>query len=146
MEKRQPHHEEVSALRNHIVALARRLRHSASADSETWTALMAMGVIERAGGQATPTVVATELVLRSSNVAQLLNELDQRGLVTRTADSVDRRKVRLALTAEGLDMVQVTRLQRDRWLSAAMDECLSKEERSQLIAAGELIGRLSKSP
>jgi hypothetical protein len=64
----EPTSESVSALRNDIVALARRLRQSSRADSETWTALMTLGAIERNDGQATPTAIATEMGLRSSNL------------------------------------------------------------------------------
>jgi DNA-binding MarR family transcriptional regulator len=137
--------ESVSTLRNDIVALARRLRQSARADSETWTALMTLGAIERGDGQATPTVLATELGLRSSNLAQILGELDQRGLIKRSADQGDKRKVRLSLTDAGLDLLRETRTQRDQWLLDALNACLTAKERAQLIAAGALMRRLASS-
>jgi len=137
--------ESVSALRNDIVALARRLRQSPRADSETWTALMALGAIERSGGQATPTLLATELELRSSNVAQILGELDHRGLIKRSADPGDKRKVRLSLTDTGLALVRETRTKRDQWLLNAMNACLTAEEQAQLIAAGVMMRRLASS-
>jgi DNA-binding MarR family transcriptional regulator len=104
---------------------------------------MALGAIERSDGHATPTGLATELELRSSNVAQILGELDQRCLITRRADPGDKRKVRLALTDAGQDLVRETRAKRDQWLVNAMDACLTGEERAQLIAAGALMRRLA---
>jgi len=137
--------ESVSALRNDIVALARRLRQSSRADSETWTALMTLGAIDRGAGEATPTALATELGLRSSNLAQMLGELDQRGLIKRSADQGDKRKVRLSLTDAGLDLLRETRTKRDQWLLNALNACLTAQERAQLIAAGALMRRLASS-
>ncbi len=135
--------EPIAELRNQIVALARRLRQSASADTETWTGLMALGAIQRGEGNATPTHVATELELRSSNLAQLLRDLEERGLIVRTPDVTDKRKVRLSLTREGLALVTETRSARDKWLADAMAACLSPDEQAQLIAAGELMRRVA---
>ena len=133
----------VSDLRTNIVALSRRLRQSAQADSETWTALMVLGAIQRAEGQATPANIAADLELRSSNLAQVLGELNQRGLIKRAPDAADKRKVRLSLTDDGIALVRETRAKRDAWLSQAMKACLSAEEQAQLLAAGELIRRLA---
>lgn len=145
MNDMQSKHEQISELRNHVVALARCLRQSARTDSETWTGLMALGAIQRAEGQATPTQIASELGLRSSNLAQILGDLDERGLIQRIPDPNDKRKVRLSLTGAGVTLVHQTRAKRDIWLSQAMATCLSPEERSQLIAAGELMRRIALS-
>ncbi len=123
----------VSILRNDVVALSRRLRRSASADAETWTSLMVLGAIERAEDLATPTQVAAELELKSSNLAQALRALEHRGLIRRKPDPVDRRKIRLSLTREGLTLVRETRAQRTQWLADVMDACLSAEEQDQLM-------------
>ncbi|MFL9875859.1 MarR family winged helix-turn-helix transcriptional regulator [Paraburkholderia megapolitana] len=143
MRQSKPHLNQITAFRNSIVALARHLRQSVRADSENWTALMALGVIQRAKGAATPTQIATELGIQSSNVAQVLNELDRRGLVQRTQDHADKRKVRLSLTQEGTDLVYESRARRDQWLSDAIEACLSVQEKEQLLAAGELIQRVA---
>ncbi len=137
---------DISELRTHIVALARRLRQSARTGTEAWTGLMALGVIERAEDRATPTLVASELDLRSSNAAQILNTLEQRGLIERLPDPADKRRVRLTLTRPGRDLVRDTRAERDQWLEGAIQECLTEEERAQLIAAGKLMQRLALSP
>lgn len=104
---------------------------------------MALGAIQRAKGTGTPTRIATELGLQSSNLAQVLGELDRRGLIQRTPDPSDKRKVRLALTQAGLTLVRESRGRRDQWLSDAMHACLSAEEQAQLLAAGALIQRVA---
>lgn len=135
--------EQIPELRNQIVALARRLRQSTRTGSESWTELMALGAIQRAEGQATPTQIALELELRSSNLAHVLGVLDARGLIERIADPIDKRKVRLSLTDAGLALLRETRAKRDIWLSDAMATCLSAEEQSHLIAAGDLMRRVA---
>jgi len=143
MNHSKQHLYHVAEFRNSIVALARHLRQSVRADNENWTALMTLGVIQRAKGTATPTQIATELGIQSSNVAQVLGELDRQGLVQRTPDHADKRKVRLSLTQEGTDLVYQSRARRDQWLSDAMEACLSVQEQEQLLAAGELIQRVA---
>jgi DNA-binding MarR family transcriptional regulator len=135
----------VSILRNSIVALARRLRQAADTGNETWTELMALGAIERGQGEATPSSIGLALDLRSSNLAQMLGALEERGLLERRRDPVDKRKIRLALTEAGASRVNASRSERDLWLSAAMDECLSTCEQAQLIEAGKLMLRLAAS-
>lgn len=143
MEKFTQQDQKISDLRENIVALARRLRQSSRTDGETWTQLMVLGAIERANGQAMPTQIASELELHSSNLAQVLSNLDARSLIRRSPDSADKRKVRLSLTETGLALVHATRSQRDSWLFEAMQTCLSAQEREQLVAASETIRRLS---
>jgi DNA-binding MarR family transcriptional regulator len=98
---------------------------------------------ERGKGTATPTQIATELGIQSSNVAQVLGELDRRGLLKRTPDRSDKRKVRLSLTPGGINLVSEARARRDQWLSDAVQACLSVQEQEQLLAAGELMQRVA---
>lgn len=136
---------QIAELRNSIVALARRLRQSARAESESWTGLMALAVIQRADGLATPTQIADELDLRSSNLAQILSELDTRGLIRRKPDDSDKRKVRLSLTEAGIALVDGTRAKRDHWLAGAIAVSLTPEEQAHLMAAGALMQRVAMS-
>lgn len=103
---------------------------------------MALGAIERGQGLATPSQVGSELDLRSSNLAALIGDLDDRGLIRRTPDATDRRRTRLSITDEGARLVKEAREGRDLWLVGAMRACLTADEQAQLVAAGELIGRL----
>jgi len=135
--------KEVSELRNSIVALARSLKQSARSDNESWTNLMVLGLIERSNGKISPSEIGIALEIRSSNLANLLKELTQRGLVVRLCDANDKRKILLKLTDAGLNLVQTTRQKRDLWLLEAM-QCLSKEEQKKLLEAGKLIKRLTE--
>lgn len=143
MTKDPPKHDEISALRTNVVLFTRRLRWSSPADQASWTALMALSAIQRGHGETTPATIAAEHSLRSSNVAAVLNDLQQRGLITRTADKDDKRKIRLSLTDQGLTLVEEARAERDEWLKSTMNACLSIEEQSQLITAGKLLARMT---
>ena len=134
--------DEVSELRNSIVALARALKQPARSESEPWTNLMALGIIERANGNITPSEIGAALDIRSSNMASLLKDLAERGLIDRQADSQDKRKTLLSITASGLELIRNSRKKRDQWLHEAM-QCLSSEEQQQLIAAGKLMQRIA---
>jgi DNA-binding MarR family transcriptional regulator len=56
--------------------------------------------------QLTPTRLA-EIVLRSTGgMTQILDRLERRGLVRRTADATDRRKVIVGLTKKGVTLIE----------------------------------------
>jgi DNA-binding MarR family transcriptional regulator len=82
-------------------------------------------------GPASQLALADSLSLDASNVVGLLNELEQRGLVTRRRDSADRRRHIVELSAQGQAELchAYDRLQRvdDELLSA-----LSQKERATL--------------
>lgn len=54
----------------------------------------------------TPGSVAKEIVLSQATVTNLLDRLEKRGLVRREKMDTDKRSVRLALTAEGLEKIK----------------------------------------
>lgn len=54
----------------------------------------------------TPGSVAKEIVLSQATVTSLLDRLEKRGLVRREKMDTDKRSVRLALTAEGLEKIE----------------------------------------
>lgn len=138
----RPRPSDVTKLRMQVVGLARRLRREADANDESWSRLLLLGAIDRHGTEATPSVLAEAESMRSSNLAAALRDLDRRGLISRTPDVRDRRKVRVALTPLGRSTLHENRSRRERWLAQAMLDCLSGDERARLIEAGELIERL----
>ncbi|MGE8280879.1 MAG: MarR family winged helix-turn-helix transcriptional regulator [Stenotrophomonas sp.] len=135
---------DVTAFRHSLIALTRRLKDVHRSDAETWSELMVLTAIQRLGITATPTSIANELSLRSSNLAQLLRELEARGLLQRHPDPDDKRRVNLSLSKPGLAVVQQTRARRDGWLSEAMEANLSAKEQALLLQAGALMQRLAQ--
>src|SRR5258705_1505865 len=90
---------DITRLRSQLMGVSRRLRREATADDRSWGRLMVLGAIDRHRESATPSVLAADEGMRSSNLAAALRSLEARKLVVRTPDAQDRRKVRLRLSA-----------------------------------------------
>jgi DNA-binding MarR family transcriptional regulator len=134
---------DITTFRNQFMSLSRRLRREAHADDRSWVRLQLLGAIERAGNAATPTMLGESESMRSSNLAAALRELEAEGLIARRPDSEDRRKVRVRLTRMGQEVLHENITRREQWLAAAIDQCLTREERAVLFQAGELLGRVA---
>jgi DNA-binding MarR family transcriptional regulator len=71
-----------------------------------------------------------------------VNCLEEAGYLTRTSDAVDRRKVNIDLTPEGLAVVKETVRRRDAWLEQALAD-LSDEERTALSEAAAIMRKVA---
>ncbi|HKD46162.1 MAG TPA: MarR family transcriptional regulator [Rhizomicrobium sp.] len=67
-----------------------------------WTVLMAL----RDWGQSTAAELARNICHDAGSLTRILDELEERGLVTRARSETDRRVVALTLTTKGLAMVE----------------------------------------
>ncbi|WP_244443276.1 MarR family transcriptional regulator [Bradyrhizobium sp. Ai1a-2] len=123
--------------------LSRRLRREAHADDRSWVRLQLLGAIERAGNAATPTMLGESENMRSSNLAAALRELNAEGLIIRMPDAEDGRKVRVRLSRAGREALHKNVARREQWLAAAIERCLTREERALLFKAGELLDRIA---
>jgi DNA-binding MarR family transcriptional regulator len=133
----------ITQLRMQLMSLARRLRREAQSDDQSWARLLLLGAIDRHGGAATPSRLAEAESMRSSNLAAALRDLEADGLILRTPDAEDRRKVRVQLSEAGRELLHANRARRERWLAEAVDACLTEEERARLIDAGALLERIA---
>lgn len=134
---------DVTSFRTQFMNLSRRLRREAQSDDRSWARLQLLGAIERAGDAATPTVLGESESMRSSNLAAALRELEAEELIVRTPDAEDRRKVRVRLTPTGHEVLHENIARRERWLAEAIEHSLTKEERTLLFKAGELLDRVA---
>ncbi|MDF8316193.1 MULTISPECIES: MarR family winged helix-turn-helix transcriptional regulator [Serratia] len=146
MPMKKDHPEDVTLLRTQLMSLVRRLRRESRSDEKSWAQLMLLGAIDRHGGEATPSLLAESERMRSSNLAAALRELEADGLLVRTPDAEDKRRVRVRLTPAGLGLLQQSRSRREAWLLAAMESCLTEREQALLIEAGALMARLAAAP
>jgi DNA-binding MarR family transcriptional regulator len=133
---------DITRLRSQLMGVSRRLRREATADDRSWARLLVLGAIDRHGESATPSVLAADERMRSSNLAAALRSLEARKLIVRTPDTKDRRKVRLRLSAAGRRFLDDSRARGERWLAEAMDAHLTASERAHLIKAGALLDRI----
>jgi MarR family transcriptional regulator, 2-MHQ and catechol-resistance regulon repressor len=86
-----------------FLALAgRRLRaHGLSAGGRE-----VLAVLDGEGGSLSPTVIADRLIVTTASMTSLLDTLERRGLVQRTPDVKDRRRVVVTITAEGSRLIR----------------------------------------
>jgi len=125
--------------------LQRRLRSELPAGHGlSRTALRVLGAIERLADGVTPSRVAEELQMTSSNVAAALRELEAGRLIRRQRDPDDARRVLLFLTDRGSRMVAQFRAERDNWFGRAVGSTLTRREQQELFAAGRLLQRLAE--
>lgn len=96
-------------------------------------ARQALAVLDGAGEPLSPTEIARRLIVTTASVTSLLDTLERRGLVERRADPADRRRLLVAVTPPGRDLVrqyvpEVVALQ------AAVMSGIGEEDREQLVA------------
>jgi DNA-binding MarR family transcriptional regulator len=135
---------EVRVLQTQLKSLQRRQRRE-------WTpvaglsqpSLRVLGAIARHDGVCQPSDIAEELRMTTSNVAAALRALEARDFVVRRRSTADTRRVDVSLTVAGRQLVADTRTERDGWLQTAIEATLDDAEQALLLAAGQLIERVS---
>jgi DNA-binding MarR family transcriptional regulator len=126
-------------LRTAVTRLARRLRQHADEDASP-TQVAALSTIERRGPLSLSALAECERV-RPPTVTGAVARLEERGLVTRTADPDDRRAARVEITAAGRKLLARTRSRKTAFLAQRLDD-LDDHDRSVLSAAVEVLDRI----
>ena len=70
--------------------------------------------------------------ITSQSMSQILNHLLQLGYIIRTASKTDKRKVIISLTQAGENVLLQVRNERDEWLSKAIEQTCTEEEKKLL--------------
>lgn len=136
-------HDLSSELRASVIRVARRLRTEKADDGLTDGQTTVLGVLAVRGAQTLSQLSEIErLTLPSMN--RTVNALVAAGYVERHPSTDDRRKVLLALSATGTDIVRETRRRRDEWLCGRL-ETLTPAQRSSLSEAAAVLQRLAES-
>lgn len=128
---------EASELRIATFRLARRLRAQRAVDSMSDGQFAVLATLKMHGPHTLGELAERERVSAPS-MNRTVNCLEESGYLTRTPDEVDRRKVNIALTEEGLDVVEETVRRRDAWLEGAISS-LPDEKRVLLLQAAEIM-------
>jgi DNA-binding MarR family transcriptional regulator len=136
--------DEIRLLQERLQALRRRQRRERIPVGDlSQSAVRVLSAAARAGGAAQPAQLADETRMTSSNVAAALRELEAAGMVGRSRDDADARKVNVRLTDAGATVIAESRGVREAWLAHAIDALLDEREQRVLAEASELIGRLA---
>ena len=128
-------------LRILVQRLARRIRNN-RADGTMSDAKL--GVLFRLEiSPAAPGLLAERERVTPPSMNRTLNALEEAGLVARTPDPSDARKVIVTITGAGLTVIRETRRLRASWFGERLAE-LSPEERAALEAVTPVLRRLSE--
>jgi DNA-binding MarR family transcriptional regulator len=102
-----------------------------------------LGRLDREGPQSTSKLASAERV-RPQSMGQTVAELESQGLIARRPDPADGRSALLELTEAGRTELHEDRGRREGWLTEAIEENFSNEERETLDEAVRLLGRLAE--
>ncbi|MHB1930815.1 MAG: MarR family winged helix-turn-helix transcriptional regulator [Acidimicrobiales bacterium] len=129
-----------SQLRLAVLRLERRLRQQAVGEI-TPSQLSALASVAKHGELSLGTLAAIERIAPPS-MTRIAARLEERGLVHRRSDDVDRRVARVVLSDAGRAVLEETRTRRDAYLAVRIQE-LTAAERETLAGAIPLLERLA---
>ena len=84
------------------------------------------------GGSLSPTTIADRLIITTASMTSLLDTLQRRGLVQRTPDLKDRRRVVVTITTEGRTVIRRL-LPEMLSLQDEVAAALSPDDRAELV-------------
>jgi DNA-binding MarR family transcriptional regulator len=127
-------------LRVTIMRISREIRTESSAGvtAGQHSVLAALSTLE----SATLRDLADREHVQPPAMTRTVAALAERGLVKRVEDPIDRRRLVVSLTPEGLAVLNETRERRTQWLALRVDE-LQPAERKILAQATEILQRMS---
>jgi DNA-binding MarR family transcriptional regulator len=101
-----------------------------------------LGRLDRDGPMSASAIAAAERV-RPQSVAAWIAVLEERALVERHPDPTDGRRQLISPTAQGRAFLTGARTVGEEWLTRALQERLTEDERRTVIAAMALLERVS---
>ncbi|HEV7183450.1 MAG TPA: MarR family winged helix-turn-helix transcriptional regulator [Leifsonia sp.] len=116
-------------------------------DGLSRSAISVLAATVRSGSRAPrPGELALELNMTTSNIASALRELDAGGYVSREPNAHDGRRVDVVLTDKGRTAMAQRRATKSTRLQQAIESTLDDREQRELLAAGDLLERISGHP
>jgi DNA-binding MarR family transcriptional regulator len=131
-----------SSLRSVISALHKGLRKKIySVHEYSMTEMETIGHLYR-NPSALPTELAAITRVKTQSMSQVLNKLEEQGVITRTPSEEDKRKVYISLTGTGKKLVEKTRYERDELLKDMIEKSLTDKEKDLLVRALPVLRKL----
>jgi DNA-binding MarR family transcriptional regulator len=135
--------EVAGRLRVSVGLFVRKLKQAPDAGELTLAESSALSRLER-GGPATSSDLARLERISPQSMGVTVAALLERGLVERSRDPQDGRRIVLSITAEGRRTVHDRRGARTEKIAAALRDGFSDAELGQLLAAASLLERLAE--
>lgn len=133
----------IDGLREDLVVFTRTIRTMSSGHLLTATQQQALAQLDRIGPMSARALADRERVAPQT-IARTVSSLEERGLVSRTADPNDARATLISITETGRQTLESDRAKRSRWLAEAIDSTCTPVERDLLLLAGRLLRRIAE--
>jgi DNA-binding MarR family transcriptional regulator len=130
-------------LRALLGRLSRRLRQTSVVGELTLPQASVLSLLEREG-PATPGALATKERITPQSMGTILVSLEELGLVSRTPDPTDGRRLVISVTEAGRQVILGARRQKEERLAQALATNFTNEEQQVLRAALPLLERLAR--
>jgi DNA-binding MarR family transcriptional regulator len=130
-------------LRALLGRLTRRLRQTSVVGELTLPQASVLSLLEREG-PATPGALATKERITPQSMGTILVSLEELGLVSRTPDPTDGRRLVISVTEAGRQVILGARRQKEERLAQALATNFTNEEQQVLRAALPLLERLAR--
>lgn len=134
--------ELAAQLRPALLRLTRIVRNQRVDMSVTLTQLSAMNTLSKSGPMSAGELAACERV-QPPSMTKVLANLEERGLVRRESHPSDRRQAIIAITQDGIDLLDSERRSRDAWLTQRLGQ-LTADERALLRDVVPLLDKLAE--
>jgi DNA-binding MarR family transcriptional regulator len=129
-------------LRESMMAVTRQMRRHRPDHGLTLSQMEVLGDVTRTG-VSTPAELAGRLHVRVQSLTDSINELVNRGLVSRRPDEQDRRRQLVEITPAGTALLEGDRAERDAWLQDTMRDNLSELECDLLMLVAPVLRKLA---
>ncbi|WP_433203506.1 MarR family winged helix-turn-helix transcriptional regulator [Dactylosporangium sp. CS-047395] len=131
-----------AALQIAVGRLVRRLRQTHVPGELTLSEASVLSRLDR-GGPTAPGELAADERVKPQAMGSTLQTLEQRGLVSRSPDPDDGRRVLMTITGEGARLLNDRRSLKTHALAEAIAR-LSEDERRSLVEAARLLDKLAE--
>ena len=137
--------ELASSLRTVFSDLHKGLRKQmSSVNTYSMTEIQTIGLLSKQASLS-PTELATQTKIKTQSMSQILNKLEEQGVLKRTPSKDDKRKVAISLTPAGYKMVEKTRDDRDEWLKISIEKTLTEKEIELLAKVLPVLHKLAET-
>jgi DNA-binding MarR family transcriptional regulator len=92
-----------------------------------------------------PSELAVLAKIKTQSMSQILNKLEEQGILVRTPSIEDKRKVYISLSPNGRKMVAKIKYDGDEWLKDLIEKSLSDQEMDLLKKALPILHKLTET-